>query len=143
MRSINSLRSEEEEEHKLKIIFVGDSGVGKTNIRERFCQNKFDPFSIPTVGVQVSTRKFISPFEERQQKFNTCFWDIVGELHNKELTSSYFKNVIGVIYVFDLTSQESLDHLVFWRERVEDLTQHRFVSLLLGNKKDLKEFREV
>ena len=41
---------------------VGDTGVGKTNIRERLCQNKFDPFSVKTVGVQVSTRKFIAPF---------------------------------------------------------------------------------
>lgn len=79
MRSIHSLRFEEDEQdNKLKVILVGDSGVGKTNIKERFCQNKFDPFSTKTVGVQVAFRKFISPFEERQQKFTVCFWDIVG-----------------------------------------------------------------
>ena len=52
-----------EEENKIKIILVGDAGVGKTNVRERFCQNKFEPFSIKTIGVQVSTRRFIAPFQ--------------------------------------------------------------------------------
>ena len=68
----------EEGDNKIKIIIVGDSGVGKTNIRERLCQNKFDPVSVKTVGVQVSTRRFMAPFEERQQTFNVHFWDIYG-----------------------------------------------------------------
>lgn len=66
------------DEYKVKIIIVGDSGVGKTNIRERLCQNKFDPFSVKTIGVQYSTRRFYAPFEEKMQRFAVCFWDIIG-----------------------------------------------------------------
>jgi len=59
---------------------VGDSGVGKSNIREMLCQERFNPFSVSTVGIQVSSRKFYAPFEERLQKFNACFWDGAGKL---------------------------------------------------------------
>lgn len=54
--------NEMNDEYKIKVILVGDSGVGKTNIRERLCQNKFDPFFNKTVGVQFSTRGFMAPF---------------------------------------------------------------------------------
>ena len=122
---------------------MGDPGVGKTNIKERFCQNKFDPYSVPTVGVQVGFRKFIAPFEERQHKFTVCFWDILGCLDNKELVPAFFKNIIGVVYVFDLTCRDSLEHLAGWKHKIEENTDHRFIALLLGNKKDLRNFREV
>ena len=89
--------------------------MGKTNIRERLCQNKFDPVTVKTVGVQVSTRKFMAPFEERQQTFTVHFWDVCGEISNRELLPSYFKSAMGIIYVFDLTNSDSLDNLAHWR----------------------------
>ncbi len=62
--NIRMLRSQSyEEEYRIKIIMVGDSGVGKTSIRERLCKDIFDPFSVKTVGVQFSTRRFVAPFE--------------------------------------------------------------------------------
>lgn len=56
---------------------------------------------------------------------------------------AYFKNLIGVIYVFDLTSSQSLENLTLWRQKVEEYTPNRYISLLLGNKRDLRNFREV
>jgi GTPase SAR1 family protein len=79
------------------------------------CQNKFDPITVSTIGVQVSTRKFIAPFEERQQVFTVHFWDICGDINNRELLPSFFKSVMGIIYVFDLTNQSSLDNLPKWK----------------------------
>lgn len=58
MRDIDPL-----EEYKIKLVLVGESGTGKTNIRERLCHNNFDPFSVKTIGVQYSSRKFYAPFE--------------------------------------------------------------------------------
>lgn len=71
-----------EEDLKIKIILVGDSGVGKSNIRSRFCRNKFDPFSYRTVGVEYATRSFLAAIDNTQQKFTACLWDIVGERTN-------------------------------------------------------------
>ena len=130
-----------DEDNKIKIIIVGDTGVGKTNIRQRVCQNKFDPFSVKTVGVQVSTRKFIAPFEERQQTFTVHFWDVVGQLNNRQLLPSFFKSIMGVIYVFDLTNEESLHNLEGWKQKIEEENPNIIKSLLLGNKKDLKYLR--
>ena len=138
LRSLNA-----SEEYKIKIIVIGDSGVGKTNIRERLCQNKFDPFSLKTIGVQFSTRRFFAPFEDKMQRFVLCLWDIVGDLNNPELNSSFFSNIMGVIYVFDLTNEETLKSLQQWRQKVEEHNRNRVVDLLVGNKKDLKHLREV
>lgn len=136
------MRNIDEEQYKIKIIFVGDSGVGKSNIRERLCQNKFDPFSNKTIGVQFSTRKFLAPFEEKMQRFVACFWDVLGQ-NTPELLPSYFKNLMGIIYVFDLTNEQTLNNLKLWREIVQQHNHNRVTQLLLGNKKDLKYLREV
>jgi GTPase SAR1 family protein len=63
---------------KIKIIIVGDSGVGKSNIRSRLCQNKFEIFSNKTVGVQYSQRKFLVPLENKLQTVAVNFWDVAG-----------------------------------------------------------------
>ena len=110
------------EQYKIKAILVGDSGVGKSNIRQKLCHNKFDAFSVKTVGVQYSTRKFIAPLNERQQKFIFCLWDVVGDLNNTELIQAYFKNIVGVIYVFDLTNMDSLNNIKVWKAKVYENT---------------------
>ena len=132
------------EEYKIKAILVGDSGVGKSNIRQKLCHNKFDAFSVKTVGVQYSTRKFIAPLNERQQKFIFCLWDVVGDLNNTELIQAYFKNIVGVIYVFDLTNMDSLNNIKVWKAKVyENTNTERAIGMLLGCKKDLTHLREV
>jgi GTPase SAR1 family protein len=52
------------------------------------------------------------------QRFAVCFWDIIGELNNPELIPAFFKNVIGAIYVFDLTNEETLNNLKLWKEKI-------------------------
>lgn len=54
------------------------------------------------------------------RKFSVCIWDILGELNNPDLTASYFKNAMGVIYVFDLTNEESLSNLKYWHDKVDE-----------------------
>lgn len=73
-----------------------------------------------------------------------CLWDVVGELGNAELQSAYFKNAMGVVYVFDLTNEDSMRSLKVWKDRVaEHNSCNRTVEMLVGNKTDLRHLREV
>ena len=68
---------------------------------------------------------------------------MLGDIKNKELSPFYFKSAVGVIYVFDLTNEESLHNLALWKERVEEDNNENKKSILIGNKLDLKQLREV
>ncbi len=128
---------------RAKVLLVGEEGVGKTSIRDRLCQNYFNPFSVKTVGVQFSSRSMVGPLEDQLRRFTLCFWDMAGDHPSPEQLPAFFKNAMGVIYVFDLTRAQSLSQLRHWREHVEEHRNGKAVSMLLACKKDLRLLREV
>ena len=89
-------------------MFLGAKGTGKSNIRTRFCRGTFTEYSNSTVGIQLSNRKFWGPFRGKQEVFNMVLWDICPGAE-ETLLSSYLKNAVAVIYVYDMTKKETLE----------------------------------
>ncbi len=84
----------------LKIVILGDSGVGKSNILSRYINDEFDEYKRNTIGVDfISQEQIIN-----DKKVKIQFWDTAGQEKYKAIASAYYKNAHGVIFVYDITS---------------------------------------
>ena len=123
----------EKEDYKIKIIVVGDSGVGKTNLVNRFTSNKFDTNSKSTIGVEFVYKTL----KINKDVIKVEVWDTAGQERYRAITSSYYKGARGAIIVYDITSEESFKNVENWMNDVSKKGNKDVKFLLLGNKKDL------
>ena len=121
-----------------KTVLVGDSGVGKTSIVSRLCENKFPDRPQPTVASNFADLEIASG--TRVIVLN--IWDTAGQEHYRSLTPIFFKDAVISILVYDISKKTSLDALP---EFYETLQEHapRSVCAVVGNKADLSSEREV
>ena len=129
------------DDYVLKLLIIGDVGVGKTSLLSRFADDRFRE----SVGEQ---RKRGADFRAKTllvggRRVMLTVWDTAGEEHFRTLTSSYYRGCHGIILCFDVNERETFTNLHRWLEEYElyTTTQHT-AKLLVGNKIDLKA-REV
>ena len=123
----------------LKIIILGSSEVGKTCILNRYFNNDFKENSLSTIGIDFQTKYF--KFEDRKIKVN--YTDTAGQEKFRAISVNYIKGTNGVILVFDITSKESFDLLETWMNELKENNKVDVSKVLIGNKSDLQEKREV
>ena len=129
----------EKEDYKIKIIVVGDSGVGKTNLINRFASDKVDTNSKATIGVEFVYKTL----KINKEVIKIEVWDTAGQERYRAITSSYYKGAKGAIIVYDITNEDSFNNVESWMNEVTKKGQRDIQFLLLGNKKDLVNDREV
>ncbi|ESO02106.1 hypothetical protein HELRODRAFT_161341 [Helobdella robusta] len=123
----------------LKILIIGESGVGKSSLLLRFCEDTFDPDQSATIGVDFKVRTLIVD----GNKAKLAIWDTAGQERFRTLTPSYYRGAQGCILVYDITNRQSFLKLENWLTELETYsTKHEIVKMLVGNKID-KEKREV
>ena len=123
-----------------KIIALGDSGVGKTSIFQRFSTNKFDDNILSTIGLSFSDKMLTL---KNGEKVKLKLVDTAGQEKFNALTKSYYKNAQGVLFVFDHNDKESFEHIEKWIELFEENTNNNETpKFLIGNKNDLPKFDE-
>ncbi len=130
---------EDSEDYSIKIVIVGDSSVGKTNLLNRFVQNEFSNDSRATVGVELSTKTY--KVNGKIIKFH--FWDTAGQERFKSITSAYYKGAKGAIIVYDITNKDSFLHLDKWIREIKEQLGKNFNCIICGNKSDLENDRKV
>ena len=137
---IEELDSQEvKEDYKLKIVVIGDSRVGKTNLIKRFIINTFNQNSKSTLGVE-----FISKlYKIKNHIFKIEIWDTAGQERYKSITAVYYNGAKGALIVYDITSRNSFNNLDKWMTEIKDKTSNDIKLMIIGNKIDLKQFREV
>ena len=137
--------AEEENEKKydyiFKLILIGSSGVGKSSILQRYIQKLFNAEYTCTIGVDF----FMKTINIRDKSIKLQLWDTAGTEKFKSITTGYYRGANAAFVVFDLTSKSSFDSVSDWIENYyknsnPDSEKH---VILIGNKSDLKENREV
>ncbi len=125
---------------KLKIILLGEIGVGKTSIINRYVNNKFNTFSQPTIGADIKTKKV-----ELDQ--NLAVELLINDTTNEEklgkFTKNYYLDAHGAIIVFDLTNNESFQKVKYWLGELDSNAPRDIIICILGNKVDLTADRVV
>jgi small GTP-binding protein len=123
----------------LKIVVVGDSGVGKSCFLIRYVRNEFDEEAQPTLGVEFLT-KIVKTEAHRIQ---LQLWDTAGQELFRSVTRGYYRGSAGAIVIFDLTSRDSFDNIAQWLQDIRDVARADVVAVLIGNKSDLMDERNV
>ena len=122
-------------ERVFKVIFIGDSSVGKSSLITRFCTGKFRPGLKSTIGVDFHTK---SISVEEQTVCLQC-WDTAGQERYRSITRQYFRKADAVVIVYDITSEKSFLNAQQWMESAVDGAGEWATLMLVGNKLDLAE----
>lgn len=123
----------------LKIILIGDSGVGKTNFLSQFVRNQFNPDSKTTIGVEFATKTI----QLDDKVIKASIWDTAGQERYRAITSAYYKGALGAMLLYDVTSQISFNSLAKWLKELKDNSDNQIIVMLVGNKCDLQELRII
>jgi Ras-related protein Rab-11A len=132
-------QSEQEYDYLFKIVLIGDSGVGKSNILSRFTRNEFNLESKATIGVEFA-QKTIN-IEGKIVKAQ--IWDTAGQERYRAITSAYYRGAVGALLVYDVCKYTSFENVEKWLKEMKDHADSQIVVLLAGNKADLKHLRAV
>lgn len=127
-------------EASYKVIMLGDSGVGKSNVLLRFTKGGFVPDSKPTVGVEFAAKTVQM---ENNKLVKAQVWDTAGQERYRLIASSYYRRAVGALLVYDVTDRRSFEHIVKWLREVEQFADEDCLVMLVGNKIDLDDKRAV
>ncbi|XP_029428670.1 ras-related protein Rab-18-like isoform X6 [Rhinatrema bivittatum] len=117
----------------LKLLLIGESGVGKSSLLLRFTDDHFDPQLGSTIGVDFKVKKL----EVDGNPVKLAIWDTAGQERFRTLTPSYYRGAQGVILVYDVTRKDTLQRLMTWLSELETYsTKSNLVKMLVGNKID-------
>uniref|UniRef100_A0A8C3TJV1 Calcium release activated channel regulator 2A n=1 Tax=Catharus ustulatus TaxID=91951 RepID=A0A8C3TJV1_CATUS len=126
-------------ERLFKIIFVGNSSVGKTSFLRRFCEDRFFPGTSATVGVDYNVRTVTVDHTQVALQL----WDTAGQERYRSITKQFFRKADGVIVMYDITAKDTFTAVKQWLISIEEATGENVPVLLLGNKTDNEKEREV
>lgn len=128
-----------EDIQKFKIIFLGDQGVGKSSILNRFVQDRFEQEYQATIGLDFHSKNATI----NGANVRLLLYDTAGQEKFKSLIPMYIRDANIIIMVYDVTSRESLIHTNHWVNETKDLKREDALFVLVGNKVDLTDQRKV
>ena len=123
----------------LKYVIVGDASVGKSNLLLRYTHGQFREEYQLTIGVEFGS----SNITIDKNVFRIQIWDTAGQENFKSITRSYYKNSACALIVYDITRRVSFENLSDWIEDCKNSSPKTVFMVLVGNKCDLEENREV
>ena len=122
-----------------KVVLIGDSGVGKSNLLSRYLKDEFSTSSKTTVGVEFGAKKI----EIDDMKIKAQIWDTAGQERYKSITNAYYKGSKGALLIYDITKRESFEAVNRWLQEFRKNADADFTVVLIGNKCDLEHDRQV
>jgi Ras-related protein Rab-18 len=127
-------------DHLLKLLLVGDTGVGKTCLLMSFTSEEFDADTRSTIGVDLK----VKIVHVRGKKIKLTIWDTAGQERFRTLTSAYYRGAQGVILVYDVTRKDTFQNIKEWLKEVDIFTtKENVIKVLVGNKIDLEKSRKI
>ena len=133
------MAEDENYEMMFKVVLVGDSFVGKTNIMSKYIKNEFHEDSKATVGVEFGSKQFTV----EGHSIKAQIWDTAGQERYKAITSAYYKGAKGAFIVYDITRKQSFDSVEKWVNDVTAVADKKITIILIGNKCDLEDQRQI
>ena len=102
------------EEYLFKIVLIGDSAVGKSNLLSRFARNEFDSNSKATIGVEFQTQLV----EIDGKEIKAQIWDTAGQERFRAVTSAYYRGAVGALVVYDISRRGTFDSIKRWLQEL-------------------------
>ena len=130
---------EDNYEMMFKVVLVGDSFVGKTNIMSKYLKDEFHEDSKATVGVEFGSKQFTI----EGHSIKAQIWDTAGQERYKAITSAYYKGAKGAFVVYDITRKSSFESIDKWVNDLTAAADKKITIIVIGNKSDLEDQRQV
>jgi Ras-related protein Rab-11A len=127
------------EEYLFKIVIIGDSAVGKSNLLTRYARNEFNPNSKATIGVEFQTQSMVIDGKEVKAQI----WDTAGQERFRAVTSAYYRGAVGALVVYDITRSSTFENVGRWLDELNTHSDTTVAKMLIGNKCDLESIRAV
>jgi len=126
-------------DYLFKIVLIGESGVGKSNLLSRFTRNEFNQDSKSTIGVEFATRTI----NVDGKVVKAQIWDTAGQERYRAITAAYYRGAVGALLVYDISKHATFVNVARWLKELRDHADSNIVIMLVGNKSDLKHLRAV
>ncbi|CAI9772759.1 unnamed protein product [Fraxinus pennsylvanica] len=136
---MGAYRADDDYDYLFKVVLIGDSGVGKSNLLSRFTRNEFSLESKSTIGVEFATRSI----RVDDKVVKAQIWDTAGQERYRAITSAYYRGAVGALLVYDVTRHVTFENVERWLRELRDHTDSNIVIMLVGNKADLRHLRAV
>uniref|UniRef100_A0A3B5RA03 small monomeric GTPase n=2 Tax=Cyprinodontiformes TaxID=28738 RepID=A0A3B5RA03_XIPMA len=130
---------DDEYDYLFKVVLIGDSGVGKSNLLSRFTRNEFNLESKSTIGVEFATRSI----QVDGKMIKAQIWDTAGQERYRAITSAYYRGAVGALLVYDIAKHLTYENVERWLKELRDHADNNIVIMLVGNKSDLRHLRAV
>ncbi|CAH8867033.1 unnamed protein product [Trichobilharzia szidati] len=130
---------DDEYDYLFKVVLIGDSGVGKSNLLSRFTRDEFNLESKSTIGVEFATRSV----QIDGKIIKAQIWDTAGQERYRAITSAYYRGAVGALLVYDVSKAPTYHNLDRWLGELRDHADQHIVIMLVGNKCDLRHLRAV
>lgn len=122
-----------------KLLLIGNSGVGKSCMLLRYSENSFTTNFFNTIGVDFKIKSIV--LDAKNVKLQ--IWDTAGQERFRTITSSYYRGAQGILIVYDVTDRDSFESVKNWMTEVDKYAQDHVIRVLIGNKCDMMENRQV
>ncbi|XP_064995373.1 ras-related protein RIC2-like, partial [Musa acuminata AAA Group] len=138
-RGVDGYRAEDDYDYLFKLVLIGDSGVGKSNLLSRFTRNEFNLESKSTIGVEFATRSITVDGKILKARI----WDTAGQERYRAITSAYYRGAVGALLVYDVTRHTTFENVSRWLRELRDHTDPNIIIMLIANKSDLRHLIAV
>jgi len=126
-------------DYLIKLLLIGDSGVGKSCLLLRFSEDSFTPSFITTIGIDFKIRTV----DIDGKKIKLQIWDTAGQERFRTITTAYYRGAMGILLVYDVTEEKSFLSIRNWIANVDQFAQEGVNRILIGNKSDMSSKRTV
>merc|ERR1712222_73221 len=130
---------DDEYDYLFKVVLIGDTGVGKSNLLSRFTRNEFSLQSKSTIGVEFATRSI----QVDGKTVKAQIWDTAGQERYRAITAAYYRGAVGALLVYDIAKHTTYENVERWLKELRDHADNNIVIMLVGNKSDLRHLRAV
>ncbi|CAM6048682.1 unnamed protein product [Sphagnum compactum] len=123
----------------IKLLLIGDSGVGKSCLLLRFSDDTFTTSFITTIGIDFKIRTI----ELDNRRIKLQIWDTAGQERFRTITTAYYRGAMGILLVYDVTDESSFNNIRNWIRNIELHASDNVNKILVGNKADMDESKRA
>lgn len=118
-----------------KVLLLGEGGVGKTTLKQRYTEGLVDPIYKCTIGVDFG----LIDAKHSEQEISLHFWDIGGQTQFREISGVFYKGAKAAVLMFDVTQPSTLDNLNEWLKLMKQENIYDIPKMVVGNKIDIRK----
>ncbi|OAE20594.1 hypothetical protein AXG93_517s1070 [Marchantia polymorpha subsp. ruderalis] len=122
-------------DYRMKLLLIGDSGVGKSCLLLRFCDDSFATSFITTIGIDFKVRTI----DVDGKKVRLQIWDTAGQERFRTITTAYYRGAMGILLVYDITDSSSFQNVRNWIGSITEYAAENVNVVLVGNKADMED----